>query len=63
MILKKNKLTKDGFELGRKLFYDPIFREYSTISCSGRHLQYSGFTHTDHAVSHGIEGRLELEIR
>jgi cytochrome c peroxidase len=54
---KKNPLTLEGFELGRKLFYDPIFSRDSTISCSSCHLQYTGFTHVDHAVSHGIEGK------
>lgn len=46
-----------GFELGRKLFYDPILSRDSSISCASCHLQYTGFTHVDHAVSHGIEGR------
>lgn len=55
---KENKLTKEGFELGRKLFYDPILSRDSTISCSSCHLQYTGFAHTDHALSHGIEGRI-----
>jgi cytochrome c peroxidase len=50
-------ITQQGFELGRKLFYDPILSRDSTISCASCHLQYTGFTHIDHAVSHGIEGR------
>ncbi len=53
----KNPLTEEGFQLGRKLFYDPILSRDSTISCASCHLQYTGFTHVDHAVSHGIEGR------
>ena len=57
---KKNKLTKEGFELGRKLFYDPIISRDSTISCASCHLQYTGFAHTDHALSHGIEGRIGI---
>jgi cytochrome c peroxidase len=54
---KKNPLTQEGFELGRKLFYDPILSRDKTISCASCHLQYTGFTHVDHALSHGIEGR------
>jgi cytochrome c peroxidase len=54
---KKNQLTSEGFELGRALFYDPILSRDSTISCASCHLQYTGFAHTDHALSHGIEGR------
>ena len=53
----KNPITQEGFELGRKLFYDPILSRDNTISCASCHLQYTGFTHVDHAVSHGIEGR------
>lgn len=55
---KENKPTKEGFELGRNLFYDPILSRDSTISCSSCHSQYTGFAHTDHALSHGIEGRI-----
>ena len=55
---KKNKITSEGFNLGRILFYDPILSRDSTISCASCHLQYTGFAHTDHAVSHGIDSRL-----
>lgn len=54
---ENNPLTEEGFQLGRKLFYDPILSRDSTISCASCHLQYTGFTHVDHAVSHGIDGR------
>ncbi len=51
-----NPITRQTFELGRKLFYDPILSEDSTISCSSCHLNYTNFTHVDHKVSHGIKG-------
>ncbi len=54
---KNNPLTQEGFELGRKLFYDPILSLDSSISCASCHLQYTGFTHVDHPVSHGIGGQ------
>lgn len=54
---ENNPLTEEGFQLGRKLFYDPILSRDSSVSCATCHLQYTGFTHVDHAVSHGIEGR------
>ena len=54
---EKNPITENGFQLGRKLFYDPQLSRDNTISCANCHLQYTGFTHVDHAVSHGIEGR------
>ena len=56
----KNPLTEEGFQLGRNLFYDPILSGDSTISCASCHLQFTGFAHVDHEVSHGIEGRKRL---
>jgi cytochrome c peroxidase len=53
-----NDVTKNGFELGRKLFYDPILSANNTISCGSCHIQTSGFTHHGHSVSHGIFDRL-----
>jgi cytochrome c peroxidase len=53
----KNPVTKKGFELGRKLFYDPLLSKDSTISCASCHLMYTNFTHVDHALSHGIFGK------
>jgi cytochrome c peroxidase len=55
--VKRNPLSKEGFELGRKLFYDPSLSLDSTVSCASCHLQYTGFAHVDHNVSHGIKGR------
>ena len=55
---KKNPPDADKILLGRILFYDPILSRDSTISCASCHLQYTAFTHTDHSLSHGIEGRI-----
>lgn len=54
--LAQNPVTKAGFELGRKLFYDPILSRDSTIACADCHISFSAFSHPDHATSHGIEG-------
>lgn len=54
---ENNPITEEGFELGRALFYDPNLSRDNTISCASCHLQYTGFAHVDHNVSHGIEGR------
>lgn len=51
---EENPLLKSKIELGRKLFYDPNLSLDGTISCSSCHLSYTGFTHVDHALSHGI---------
>jgi cytochrome c peroxidase len=54
----KNPLSKEKILLGRALFFDPILSADSTISCTSCHLQYTAFTHVDHALSHGIAGKI-----
>ncbi len=56
--MDKNPVTQAGFELGRKLFYDPILSRNNTISCGSCHNQGSAFTHHGHDVSHGIDDLL-----
>ncbi|HTG55922.1 MAG TPA: cytochrome-c peroxidase, partial [Niabella sp.] len=53
-----NVITKEGFELGRKLFYEPRLSRNNTISCGSCHIQSSAFTQHGHDVSHGIDDRL-----
>lgn len=53
-----NQLTKNGFVLGRSLFYDPILSYDNTVSCSSCHQQFAAFSHSGHDVSHGIYGLL-----
>lgn len=53
-----NPLTKEGFILGRKLFYDPQLSRDNSTSCGSCHQQFAAFSHLDHAVSHGIDGLL-----
>lgn len=55
---KSNPLTKEGFELGRKLFYDEKLSKDSTISCASCHQQFGGFATYDHNLSHGINNTL-----
>ncbi|MES2431090.1 MAG: cytochrome c peroxidase [Bacteroidota bacterium] len=52
-----NPVTKEKFELGRKLFYDPILSANNSISCGSCHIQTAAFTHHGHTVSHGIFDR------
>ena len=56
--LSRNPVTKDGFELGKKLFYEPRLSRNNTIACGSCHIQGAGFTHHGHDVSHGIDDRL-----
>jgi cytochrome c peroxidase len=55
---QSNTVTKAGFALGRKLFYDGKLSRDGTISCGSCHIQYSAFTHHGHRVSHGIDDLL-----
>ncbi|GAA3939406.1 cytochrome-c peroxidase [Chitinophaga oryziterrae] len=54
----KNPLTKQGIALGRYLFYDPKLSKDSSVSCGFCHQQFAAFGHFDHALSHGIMGRV-----
>lgn len=55
---KENKITPEGFMLGRKLFYDPILSKDNFTSCASCHQQFAAFAHIDHALSHGIAGKI-----
>ncbi len=53
-----NEVTKEGFELGRKLFYDGLLSRDGSISCGSCHQQVAAFAHFDHPISHGVDDRL-----
>jgi cytochrome c peroxidase len=53
-----NELTKEGFILGRKLFYETKLSRDNSISCGSCHQQFAAFAHLDHPISHGIDGAL-----
>lgn len=50
----KNPITKDGFLLGRALFFDPILSIDSTISCETCHSQGHAFADHNTRLSAGI---------
>ena len=50
-----NPLTKQGVQLGRHIFYDPILSADSTMSCASCHMPELAFTDAK-AVSTGIDG-------
>lgn len=52
-----NLITEDGFQLGRRLFYDPVLSKDGTISCGTCHAQLHGFADHSIAFSIGIYGR------
>jgi len=55
---QNNTLTKSGFELGRKIFYDTRLSKDNTVSCGTCHQQYAAFANLDHEVSHGYNNLL-----
>ncbi|HWA34260.1 MAG TPA: cytochrome c peroxidase [Cyclobacteriaceae bacterium] len=53
---ENNPVTRDGFELGRALFYDPILSVDSTIACANCHQQARSFSDPVHRFSKGVGG-------
>jgi cytochrome c peroxidase len=52
-----NRITEQGFQLGRKLFYDGLLSKDGNFSCGGCHQQFAAFAHYEHDLSHGIHNR------
>lgn len=51
-----NPLSKEGIELGRKLFYDGVLSLDGNFPCSSCHQQIGGFGTFEHDRSHGYNG-------
>jgi len=54
-IFAKNKLSEQGFQLGKKLFYDSRLSKDGNISCANCHQQFAAFATYDHDFSHGLD--------
>lgn len=52
--MEGNPITKQGFELGKKLFNDPLLSLDNTIACSNCHVKAVAFTDPQHNPSVGI---------
>jgi cytochrome c peroxidase len=59
-IFKDNPITNEGFELGRKLFYDGRLAKDGLVSCASCHQQFAAFATFDHDLSHGINNQFTL---
>lgn len=57
---KNNPLTKEGFELGRKLFYDGRLSKDGYTACASCHQQFAAFSDFEHVFSHGVDSRFTL---
>lgn len=53
--LNINPVTNKGFELGRKLFYEPMLSRDSSVSCGSCHQQSAAFIQAGHDFSHGVD--------
>ena len=53
-IYKNNPLTEEGFQLGRKLFYDGRLSKDGNFPCASCHQQFAAFATYDHQFSHGF---------
>lgn len=56
-IYKNNPLTEEGFQLGRKLFYDGRLSKDGNFSCASCHQQFAAFATYDHDLSHGFDNQ------
>ena len=52
-IFASNPLTEEGFQLGKKLFYDGRLSKDGNFPCASCHQQYAAFATYDHDLSHG----------
>lgn len=57
-IFADNKLNEEGFQLGKKLFYDSRLSKDGEVSCASCHQPFSAFSTFDHDLSHGIGNTL-----
>ena len=56
--ITSNQPTQNGFDLGKKLFYDGKLSSNDVISCGFCHIQDFAFTHHEHIVSHGVDDKI-----
>jgi cytochrome c peroxidase len=57
---QNNTRTKQGFELGRKLFYDGILSKDGNFACSSCHQQFAAFATYEHRLSHGFNNQFSF---
>jgi cytochrome c peroxidase len=57
---QNNPRTKQGFELGRKLFYDGILSRDGNFPCSSCHQQFAAFATYEHRLSHGFNNQFSF---
>lgn len=59
-IFANNPLTEEGFQLGRKLFYDGRLSKDGNFACASCHQQFAAFATYDHDFSHGFHDQFTV---
>lgn len=54
---ENNEVSREGFELGRALFYDPVLSSDSSIACANCHQQVKAFSDPVHRFSRGVNDK------
>lgn len=57
---QNNPRTKQGFDLGRKLFYDGKLSKDGNFPCSSCHQQFAAFATYEHRLSHGFNNQFSF---
>jgi cytochrome c peroxidase len=57
---ENNPRSKQGFELGRKLFYDGRLSKDGNFPCSSCHQQFAAFATYEHRLSHGFNNHFSF---
>jgi cytochrome c peroxidase len=57
---RDNPRTKEGFALGRKLFYDGKLSRDGNFPCSSCHQQFAAFATYEHRLSHGFNNQFSF---
>ncbi len=52
-----NPLTQQGFDLGKKIFYDARLSSDGQVSCNSCHQQFASFVMFDHDLAHGVNNQ------
>jgi cytochrome c peroxidase len=56
-LFQNNQRTKQGFELGRKLFYEGKLSKDGNYPCASCHQQFAAFATYEHRLSHGFNNQ------
>ena len=59
-IFASNPPTEEGFQLGRKLFYDGRLSKDGNFACASCHQQFAAFATYDHDLSHGFHDQFTM---